>query len=123
LAVPLLDWANPGGEHAFGKGRERWHALARPEHLNGLIGEVLTEVGRVQTSAAPSLSDLVIAGHSRAYDFLEPLADSRLDPAMQQGGLAKLSQVWAFDTAYAGRVERWTDWLRLNPQLRIHIFY
>ena len=123
LVVPLLDWADPGGEHAFGPGGEHWHALARPDHLNGLIGEVLTELGRVQASTAPSLRELIIAGHSRAYDFLEPLAYSRQDPAMHDGALALLSQVWAFDTLYAGRVQRWTDWLTLNPRLQVHMFY
>jgi Peptidase M15 len=123
LVVPFLDWAHPGGEATFGKKHSHWHALASPDHLNGLIGEVLAELGRLQKSAAPSVSDLIIAGHSRAYDFLEPLAYSRMDKAMQEGALAHLSQVWAFDTTYAGKVERWTSWLKVNPQLRIHIFY
>jgi hypothetical protein len=123
LAVPLLDWANPGGEQAFGKGGERWHALARPDHLNQLVGEVLAELGRVQASTAPVLRDLIISGHSRAYDFLEPLAYSRHDQAMQEGALARLSQIWAFDTPYAGQVQRWTDWLTLNPRLQVHLYY
>jgi hypothetical protein len=123
LAVPLLDWANPGGERAFGKGGERWHALARPDHLNQLVGEVLAELGRVEGGTAPALRELIIAGHSRAYDFLEPLAYSRHDPAMQEGALARLSQVWAFDTPYAGQVRRWTDWLTVNPHLQVHLFY
>ncbi len=123
LAVPLLDWANPGGEQAFGKGGEHWHALARPDHLNQLLGEVLAELGRVLAGTTPALRDLIIAGHSRAYDFLEPLAYSRHDPAMQEGALAQLGQIWAFDTPYAGRVQRWTDWLTLNPRLQVHLFY
>ena len=44
LAVPLLDWNNPGGDHAFGQGHEHWHALAAPQHLNGLIHEVLMQI-------------------------------------------------------------------------------
>ncbi len=123
LAVPLLDWANPGGERAFGKGGEHWHALARPDHLNQFAGEVLAELGRVQAGTTPFLRNLIIAGHSRAYDFLEPLAYSRHDPAMREGALARLSQIWAFDTPYAGRVQRWTDWLTLNPRLHVHLFY
>ena len=123
LAIPLLDWAHPGGAAAFGPEHEHWHALARPEHLNDLLAEVLAEVGRVQGSPAPSPGEVVIAGHSRAYDFLEPLAYSREAPAMRSGPLASLSQVWAFDTLYAGRITRWTDWLALNPRLRVHIFY
>jgi hypothetical protein len=123
LAVPLLDWANPGGGQAFGKGGEHWHALARPDHLNQLVGEVLGELGRMRAGTAPALRDLIIAGHSRAFDFLEPLAYSRHDPARQEGALARLSQIWAFDTTYAGEVQRWTDWLAVNPRLQVHLFY
>jgi hypothetical protein len=123
LVVPLLNWARPGGARAFGDGREHWHELAAASNLNGLIAEVQAEVGRVQGLAAPSVQNLIIAGHSRAYDFLEPLAYQRRIPAMRQGALASLSEVWAFDTTYAGNVERWTDWLAQNPRLRVHLFY
>jgi subtilisin family serine protease len=123
LVIPLLDWSDPGGEAAFGPGRGHWHALARPEHLNDLVEEVLTELGQVRGGAAPTLSELIVAGHSRAYDFLEPLAYSRQAPAMQERALARLSQVWAFDTLYAGRIGRWSDWLARNPRLTVHVFY
>jgi LAS superfamily LD-carboxypeptidase LdcB len=123
LVVPFLDWAKPGGEYAFGKGREHWHALAKPGSLNAAIAEVLAELGRVRSRPTPSLGALIIAGHSRAYDFLEPLAYSRADPRMQQGALAKLSQVWAFDTTYGGQVEQWIDWLNRDARLRVAICY
>ncbi len=123
LVVPLLDWADPGGRDAFGRGRERWHLLGKPAVLNAVVAEALAEVGRVQGTSAPTVRELVIAGHSRAYDVLEPLAASRRDPAMRQGALAQLAQVWAFDTTYAGDVDAWTDWLALNPALRVHLFY
>jgi hypothetical protein len=123
LVIPLLDWTDPGGEAAFGPGHRHWHALAKPEHLNDLVNEVLTEVGRVQGGAPPSLSELIVAGHSRAYDFLEPLAASHQAPAMREGALARLSQIWAFDTLYAGRIDRWSDWLARNPRLTVHVFY
>jgi subtilisin family serine protease len=123
LVIPLLNWARPGGEGEFGKGRERWHALAAPQHLSSLIREVLTEIGRVQATTAPSVRDLIIAGHSRAYDFLEPLVHHRRDQVMHEGALARLSQVWAFDTTYVGEVDQWIDWLALNPRLRVHVFY
>jgi hypothetical protein len=123
LVVPYLDWANPGGEGAFGKSRRRWHALGKPGNLNGLVAEVLAEVGRVQSNATPSLRNLVIAGHSRAYDFLEPLAHSYSDPQMQQGALGRLSQVWAFDTTYAGTVSKWKSWLNAKPGLEVSVFY
>jgi peptidoglycan hydrolase-like protein with peptidoglycan-binding domain/murein DD-endopeptidase MepM/ murein hydrolase activator NlpD/LAS superfamily LD-carboxypeptidase LdcB len=123
LVVPYLDWANPGGEHVFGERFRKWHALGKPANLNNMVAEVLAELGRVQRTATPSLSNLVIAGHSRAYDFLEPLAHSRFDPQMQQGALARLSQVWAFDSTYTGNVSNWTSWLDANPRLRISVFY
>jgi hypothetical protein len=31
--------------------------------------------------------------------------------------------VWAFDTTYAGDVPAWTDWLKLNPLLKLHVYY
>jgi hypothetical protein len=91
--------------------------------LNTLVREVLTESGRVQGISAPSLRNLMVAGHSRAYDVLEPLAASRADPEMQRGALARLREIWAFDTTYAGDVAAWTDWLAQNPSLHLHVFY
>lgn len=123
LVVPYLDWANPGGESAFGRVRRKWHALGKPAHLNSLIAEVLAELGRVQSIATPSLRNLTIAGHSRAYDLLEPLAHSHSDPQIQQGALARLSQVWAFDSTYAGDVSNWISWLNSNPVLLVSVFY
>jgi monoamine oxidase len=123
LVVPLLDWGNPCGEVVFGRGHGRWHPLGRPAVLNAVVSEVLAEVGRVQGANAPSLRELIVAGHSRAYDVLEPLAASRADPAIRQGASSRLSQVWAFDTTYAGDVSAWTDWLKLNPSLQLHLYY
>jgi hypothetical protein len=123
LVVPLLNWAHPGGAEVFGAGHTHWHALAAPQHLNRLIGEVQAELGRVQEISPPSVGELIIAGHSRAYDFLEPLAHRRRDPAMQSDALARLSQVWAFDTTYAGEVSEWLDWLKLNPRVQVQLFY
>jgi monoamine oxidase len=123
LVVPLIDWGNPCGEVVFGRDHRRWHPLGEPAVLNAVVSEVLAEVGRVQGASAPSLRELIVAGHSRAYDVLEPLAAHRTDAAIRQGALARLSQVWAFDTTYAGDVPAWTDWLRLNPSLQLHLYY
>jgi LAS superfamily LD-carboxypeptidase LdcB len=123
LVVPLLDWGNPCGEVVFGRGHERWHPLGDPAHLNSLVAEALTEVGQVQKIAAPTLGDLVVAGHSRAYDVLEPLAAHRTETAMQQGALARLTEVWTFDTTYGGDVSAWTDWLKLRPTLHVRFYY
>ncbi|BDI06685.1 hypothetical protein CATMQ487_36550 [Sphaerotilus microaerophilus] len=123
LVVPLLDWGRPGGAQAFGKDHPRWNALAHPQNLNALVAEVMTELGRVQPGTGSSLGSLVVAGHSRAYDFLEPLAALRDDPQMRQGALARLSEVWAFDTTYSGSVDRWKAWLAAQPGLQVHFFY
>ena len=55
------------------------HALERPANLNGLVEEVLAEVGAMLSVAPPLLSKLILSGHSRAYDFLEPLTRSHTD--------------------------------------------
>jgi LAS superfamily LD-carboxypeptidase LdcB len=123
LVVPLLDWGNPCGGAVFGRGHERWHPLGEPAHLNSLVAEALAEVGQAQRLAAPSLGELVVAGHSRAYDVLEPLAAHRTDGAMQQGALARLTEVWAFDTTYGGDLAAWTDWLRVRPTLHARFYY
>jgi peptidoglycan hydrolase-like protein with peptidoglycan-binding domain len=122
LVLPLLDWNHPGGQ-AFGNAHPKWHALALPANLNALVAQALEEVGRVQSAAAPSLGQLLVAGHSRAYDFLEPLADRHTDPQMQQGALARLSEVWALDTTYSGNPARWKAWLAADPRLRVHFYF
>ena len=123
LVVPLLNWAHPGGAEVFGARHSHWHALAAAQRINRLISEVQAELGRVQGISPPSVGELIIAGHSRAYDFLEPLAHQRRDPAMQNDALARLSHVWAFDTTYSGQVAEWLDWLELNPRLQVRLFY
>jgi hypothetical protein len=123
LVVPELNWSAPGGERVFGKRRYRWHALGDPRALNALVAQVLTEIGRVQGATPPTLQNLLIAGHSRAHSLLEPLAHSRRDPAMSQGALARLRRIFAFDTSYDGDVKAWLDWLTLNPQLQVDVFY
>ena len=113
LVVPHLGWRDHKDAHPIGA----------PATLNGVLAEVLTELGRVQGGAAPTVRNLIIAGHSRAYGVLEPLARAHTDMSMQQGALAKLSQVWAFDTTYKGRVDDWMAWLDANPRLAVSVFY
>ena len=123
LVVPLLDWSAPGGEAAFGPGHARWHRLGHPAVLDAVVTEALAEAGRVQQRPGPAVRELALAAHSRAYDVLEPLAAHRSDPAIQQGALARLRHIWAFDTTYAGNVPAWIDWLATDPELRMHVFY
>ena len=99
------------------------HLLGTPANLNGLVGEVLADVGRVFGSATPSLQGLILSGHSRAYDFLNPLALAHADPEMSRGALASLSHVWALDTTYVCFVAEWLRWLASKTGLRIEVFY
>ncbi len=123
LLVPHLDWTNPGGAAAFGASHTKWHALAEPSRFNTFVDEWRADWKTRLGGQTPTLGRLVVSGHSRAYDFLEPLAESRNDAQMSQGALAVLSDIWAFDTTYAGRVDRWTDWAKAKPALRLVFFY
>lgn len=123
LLVPHLDWTNPGGAAVFGAGHPKWHALAEPSRFNAFVDEWRADWKARLGGKTPTLGRLVVSGHSRAYDFLEPLAESRNDAQMSQGALAVLSDIWAFDTTYAGRIDRWTDWAKAKPALRLVFFY
>jgi Uncharacterized protein conserved in bacteria (DUF2272) len=112
LVVPFFDW-KPGQRHALGM----------PANLNRLVAEVLDEVGAMQHIAPPSLTNLILAGHSRAYGFLEPLAQSHADPQMRQGALARLSEVWEFDTTYTCDIPAWVGWLNSKPNLKVSVFF
>jgi LAS superfamily LD-carboxypeptidase LdcB len=112
LVVPYFEW-KPGQRHALG----------RPGNLNLVLREVLTAVGRIRGGEAPTLSSLILAGHSRAYDFLEPLAQAAADPEMQKGPLARLASVWMLDSTYVCDVDAWMNWLRMNPNLQVSAFF
>ena len=112
LVVPYFEW----------KPRQN-HRLGNPENLNRLVAEALAAVGTMQGGPTPSLANLILAGHSRAYGFLEPLAKSYANPAMLQGALAKLNQVWALDTTYGCTVPAWLAWLQSKPNLRVSVFF
>jgi hypothetical protein len=125
LVVPFLDWANmtKNKQNFEACNRSTMHLLGTPAHVNGLVAEVLVEVGRVFARATPSLESLILSGHSRAYDFLNPLALAHADPEMSRGALASLSRVWAFDTTYVCFIEEWLRWLNAKSGLRIEVFY
>lgn len=112
LVVPFFDW----------KPRQT-HALGQPAHLNRLVDEVLAAAAAIRGNTPLSLSKLILAGHSRAYDFLEPLASAYADPQMKQGALARLSDIWALDTTYVCNIQAWLHWMRSNPNLRVSILF
>ena len=123
LVVPHLNWTAPGGADVFRPPRPTWHALGDPARFNAMVERALTEVGRVQGAPAPSIGSLVVAGHSRAYDLLEPLAQSSTSPQMREGALGRLTDVVGLDTAYAGDVDAWARWVTANPRLTVRMFY
>jgi hypothetical protein len=112
LVVPFVVWK-----------RQQPHPLADPALLNRFVGEVLDEVGRVRSSSPPSLSGLILGGHSRAYGFLDPLAKAHADSEMSRGPLSRLTQVWAFDTAFTSPIADYRAWLNSNPNVVFHVFY
>jgi LAS superfamily LD-carboxypeptidase LdcB len=117
LVVPELKWES----------QPREHPLARPVRMNGLVAEALAQAGVMQGKAAPSLRRLLIAGHSRAYGVLGPLARVYADPQMEQGALARLAEVWALDTTYTycgtHDVPGTLAWLDAKPGLKIVVAY
>jgi hypothetical protein len=125
LVVPFLDWANlaKNRQNFEACGRNTMHLLGMPAHINGLVAEVLVEIGKAYAKRTPSLQSLILAGHSRAYDFLNPLAIAHADPEMSRGALASLSRVWALDTTYVCYVAEWLRWLKAKPALTIEVFY
>jgi hypothetical protein len=125
LVVPFMDWGNlrKNKLNFEACNRDTMHALGVPANLNGVVREALGEIGRVYGTATPSLQHLILAGHSRAYDFLNPLAIAHVDPEMSRGCLARLSEVWALDTTYVCYVAEWMRWLSAKKPLRISVFY
>ncbi|HZM25854.1 MAG TPA: M15 family metallopeptidase, partial [Gemmatimonadales bacterium] len=76
------------------------HRLDRPGAINALFAEVLAETGRRLNRAAPAIDQLIVAGHSRAFGILYPLARASASPELGKGALARLSRIWALDATY-----------------------
>ncbi|MEP7123610.1 MAG: SH3 domain-containing protein [Byssovorax sp.] len=122
LVVPFFDWEHLSANGmAFGGSH---HKLGIPANLNGVVAEVLAQVGQHRTAGAPGISSLILAGHSRAYDFLNPLAAASADPQMATGALARLTQVWGLDTGYVcSPIQTWSTWMKSNPELEVTMDY
>lgn len=128
LVVPWLDWEHRKQNHmdfsAPGLRPGRQHKLSEPETLNAVLAEALAQVGAARGSAGlPGVSRLIVAGHSRAYDFLDALAVQHTHASMASGVLGKLSHVWALDTTYTFPARSYAKWLEANPSLRMAFFY
>jgi peptidoglycan hydrolase-like protein with peptidoglycan-binding domain/LAS superfamily LD-carboxypeptidase LdcB len=92
LVVPQLQTGNDASWNA--------HGLDRPASLNALFAEVLTGTSRRLERGPTQLGQLVIAGHSRAYGVLYPLAHAHRSEELGTGALAKLARVWVLDATY-----------------------
>jgi hypothetical protein len=124
LVVPAMEWSGFVKAKLSVEACDRaMHALGVPANLNGVVAEVLAEIGRVSAAAAPALKGLIVSGHSRAFDFLNLLALSHYEPAISQGALGKLSDVWLFDTTYLAHTAEWMKLMAAKPSLRVAVFY
>lgn len=104
LAVPSVFWQVSDLKNI----RAAWSAA----YLNAFVEEVLFKIGE-SSGFRPTLGRLILAGHSRAYDILTPLAD-QFDcgvPETRKGALLRLDKVLAMDTTYglqhAKALEQW----------------
>lgn len=110
LIVPLFDWS------------EKVPALGDPDRLNQLIDYVLEHIGSLRGMPLAA-SELILAAHSRGHSFLDAIVRGSVRRPSRQGALAKLSEVWMFDSTYSVNVADWTELLRSRPGLKISVFY
>jgi len=111
LVVPFIYW-HPGKSEVEGK----WTAA----NLNAFIDEVLDKIQN-NWKSRPTIKRLIIAGHSRAYDILTPLALEFYQGALAttKGHLADLAEVWSLDSTYGTKHVRALDaWASACPNAR-----
>jgi hypothetical protein len=121
LAVPFVHWipvvdSNLRKWTADDLNKFKWSA----ENLNKFVEEVRDEIGR-QSGVKPTVSRLIIAGHSKAYAILTPLAREFHQDALatKEGALAKLKEVWALDSTYGPvHASALDSWARTLPNSR-----
>ena len=116
LVVPHMDWnhlaKNKLNFVACNRTDASLHALGQPATLNGVLKEVLAEIGRVFGSPAPAVENLILAGHSRAHGFFNVLAlmhgcgDAEGRPGVPQGGLVPGFDLLLFHGRMAAVAER-----------------
>jgi hypothetical protein len=100
------------------------HRLDHPSAINALIAEVLAETGRRLNRAPPTIDQLIVAGHSRAYGILYPLAHASASPELGKGALARLSRIWALDATYGTPpIAAFESLTKTKQGLRVEIIY
>ena len=117
LAVPVVHWkTHKKGEKKNTSGI--WSAV----HLNAFIEEVLDQLGKHHPR--PSLGQLIIAGHSRAYEVMTPLASEFINGSAdtRKGPLMRLAEVWAFDSTYgSGHADALGEWAGKSKNVRFSV--
>lgn len=100
------------------------HGIDQPAALNGLISAAVADIGSRLGGAAPAISRLIVAGHSRAYGILYPLARNNAAKAMSEGPLGKLTDVWALDASYGAFPSRdFAALVAAKPGLSAQVIY
>lgn len=116
LIVPLFQEGNDKTWNA--------HGLGKPANLNAFVAEMLLEFGSKNGATPPAIGNLIVAGHSKAYDVLYPLARAHRDPAMATGALARLAAIWALDASYGNfPEEEFAALLKAKPDLSVQVIY
>ncbi|MDN3514161.1 MAG: hypothetical protein NG747_07155 [Candidatus Brocadia sp.] len=118
LAVPAVYWVRLNKEKTneveVEENKENIRKAWFAAQINAFVEEVLDKIGE-KSSDRPSLRRLILAGHSRAYDILTPLANEfvRRGADTIKGALTKIEKVLALDTTYglnhAGILRKWAD--------------
>lgn len=121
LVAPWFDWEHLNANGMATGGTN--HKLGIPSNLNGVMAEVMEQIGKQRSAGTPALGALILAGHSRGYSFLNPLAAASADPEMKTGALAHLREVWAFDTGYACTISQWKAWMASKPSMDVSVYY
>jgi hypothetical protein len=102
------------------------HPLDSPQKMNAFLEEVCANLAHAGWASAPAVGRVILAGHSKAYVVLDGMAAGAADAAASQGPLARLSDVWSFDSMYGRNscaVEKWMGWLPARPAVRFRILY
>jgi hypothetical protein len=120
VAVPRLFWKKgDNGANVAGS----WTAA----NFNKFVTAVLGEIGKA-SGITTTLGSLIIAGHSRAYAILTPLArefcQGTAAATTPTEPLAKLTEVWAMDSTYSPLDVRALEiWASKLPKARFFVLY
>ncbi|MET0454804.1 MAG: M15 family metallopeptidase [Mycobacterium sp.] len=99
------------------------HGLNKPKRLNLLVAEAIDQVGN-RLGGTRTVSRLVVAGHSRAFGVLYPLARAHGDADQRSGALATLSAMWLLDATYGTvPMDDFKALVSAHPGLAVRIVY